>query len=502
MISPLLSLYQRRFGNEPAAVVSLGPDGSNRAIYRLTGSDGSTVVGVHGPDHDENHAFLSFSRTFRSLGLPMPEIYAADEAVGVYLEEDLGDATLYDLLVRWRSGDAFPEEVIPIYRKVIALLPRIQIEGGRHLDFSATYPRQEFDRQSMMWDLNYFKYHFLKLAKIPFHEARLEADFERLCDLLLDVDRSHFLYRDFQSRNIMIRDGEPWFIDYQGGRRGGLQYDVASLLYDAKAAIPDALRASFLSLYLDELERLIPVDRARFTDRYRGYVLIRIMQAMGAYGYRGFFEGKAHFLASVPYAVRNIASILDAGPLPVDLPELRSAFERIAADERLRHGLQESTIAAPSAPSAPLPVVAEGNAAEPTGEELTVRIGSFSYRRGYPEENPVHGGGFVFDCRAIHNPGRFEEYRALCGCDAPVIEFLESQEMVASFWQGVTLMVDQAVATYIRRGFESLSVAFGCTGGQHRSVYFAERLAAHLRSTFPAVNVVLEHRERERWVRE
>jgi aminoglycoside/choline kinase family phosphotransferase len=520
VIAALRSLYLRRFGHEPASVLPLRADGSNRAIFRLVDPDGSTVIGVHGPDHDENRAFLSYSRSFRSIGIPVPEIYADDEAAGVYLEEDLGDTTLYDLLTSLRTGDEFPEAVIPVYHEVIALLPRIQVEGGKVIDFSVAYPRREFDRQSMMWDLNYFKYHFLKLARIPFHEARLEVDFERLCDLLLDVDRSHFLYRDFQSRNILPplpfghplppKGGPGGVIDYQGGRRGALQYDIASLLYDAKAAIPDPLRTSFLSLYLDELERLIPVDRDRFVEVYRGYVLIRIMQAMGAYGYRGFFEGKEHFLASVPYAVRNIETILAAGPLPVDLPELGLVFERIAADERLRDGRHVSTI---SASRGTVPVAGAKEIStdssdavpevppEVSSAELTVRIGSFSYRRGYPEESSEHGGGFVFDCRAIHNPGRYEEYRALCGQDTAVIEFLEREESVEPFWRSVSTLVDQAVETYLRRGFRSLSVSFGCTGGQHRSVYFAERLARHLRERFPHVTVELAHREQERWVR-
>ncbi len=259
--------------------------------------------------------------------------FAANEAEGVYIEEDLGDLTLFDAVTAAREGlegpgHPFPQSAVPLYERVVELLPRVQILGGRVVDFSVAHPCAEFDRRSMMWDLSYFKYHFLKLARIPFNEARLEADFSRLCDRLLAAETDHFLYRDFQSRNIMLRDGDPWLIDYQGGRRGALQYDIASLLYDAKADIPEELRAELLDRYLIALERHLPVDRAAFVELYRHYVLIRILQAMGAYGYRGFFERKAHFLASVPYATANLERLLRAGVLD-ELPELRVAVERI-----------------------------------------------------------------------------------------------------------------------------------------------------------------------------
>ncbi|HEU0052674.1 MAG TPA: RNase adapter RapZ, partial [Longimicrobium sp.] len=300
--------------------------------------------------------------------------------------------------------------------------------------------------------------------------------FETLTTFLLDTDMSHFLYRDFQSRNVHIREGEPWFIDFQGGRRGALQYDIASLLYDPKAAIPEALRETLLDHYLDTLSTLLPrVDRARFRQHFRGYVLVRIMQAMGAYGYRGFFERKPRFLQSVPQAIRNVERILETGFLPIELPELKAVFERICASTSLRK----------SQPKA-LP-------------GLTVQVGSFSYKHGYPEDQGGHGGGYVFDCRAIHNPGRYAEYVDLCGCDDPVVEFLAQMPEVEEFWGHVRGLIEHQVGVYLTRGFTSLSVWFGCTGGQHRSVYFANRLAAHLRETFPSVNVLLTHREEARW---
>lgn len=474
----LRRLFQNAFGKPPISVLPLEGDGSSRTMFRLIGDRYETAIGVVGPDHEENRAFLAYSRAFRAAGLPVPQIYAVDEAAGLYLEEDLGDTTLFEALSAARRAEPseFPVAMVPVYQRVVEALPRFQVEGGRVVDYSFAYPRAAFDRQSILWDLNYFKYHFLKLAHVPFNEGRLERDFRRLTRFLLQADTRHFLYRDFQSRNVMLRDGgEPWFIDYQGGRRGALQYDIASLLYDAKAAIPEAVRDQLLEHYLDALEAYLPVDRARFREHYRGYVLVRIMQAMGAYGYRGFFERKPRFLQSVPPAIENIERMLQTGFLPIELPELHTVFERICQSKTLRR--------------APVRV--------PPG--LTVNIGSFSYKNGYPEDTTGHGGGFVFDCRAIHNPGRYAEYTSLCGCDDDVVDFLESVPEVEEFWRHVRGLVDHQMRTYLKRGFTSLSVYFGCTGGQHRSVYFAERLARHLERRFPEANVRVTHREESAW---
>jgi aminoglycoside/choline kinase family phosphotransferase len=471
-------LFKQHFGKPPATILPIQADGSSRLMFRVVGDAYETAIGVIGPDHEENRAFLSFSQAFHAAGLSVPQVYAADESVGMYLEEDLGETTLFDALATAREqepGTDFPAAMLPVYRRVVEALPRFQVEGGRAVDYSVAYPRAAFDKQSILWDLSYFKYHFLKLAHIAFNEARLEEDFRRLTAFLLRADNRHFLYRDFQSRNIMLRDGEPWFIDYQGGRRGALQYDIASLLYDAKAAVPEAVREKLLEHYLDALEGHLPVDRELFRTHYRGYVLVRIMQAMGAYGYRGFFERKPRFLQSVPPAIDNIERLLQRGLLSIELPELQAVFERICASETLR---RKPTRAAPG---------------------LTVTIGSFSYKHGYPEDQSGHGGGFVFDCRALHNPGRYAEYTELCGCDVPVVEFLEQAPEVEEFWTSVRSLVDNQVETYLKRGFNHLSVYFGCTGGQHRSVYFSERLARHLRERFPEVNLRLTHREESRW---
>jgi aminoglycoside/choline kinase family phosphotransferase len=476
----IVRLFEAHFGTAPHASVEMKGDGSSRRYFRLVDDEWNTAIGAIGPDRDENRAFLSYSRAFRSIGLPVPEIYGSDEELGVWLLEDLGETQLFDALTeaRQREGGAFPQSMIPVYERVLALLPRFQIEGGRAVDYSVAYPRAAFDRQSILWDLNYFKYHFLKLAQIPFSEARLEEDFERLTDYALEAEHDHFLYRDFQSRNVMLRDErDPWFIDYQGGRRGALQYDVASLLYDAKAAIPHDVRERLLESYLDSLTAIHPVDRDEFKRHYVVYVLVRIMQAMGAYGYRGFFERKPRFLQSVPFAARNIERLLGDG-LPLRVPELERVYRDIVA--RYAHTDGEDDDA----------------------QGLTVNVGSFSYRRGYPEDHGGHGGGFVFDCRAIPNPGRQLEFQTQCGLDTDVIGYLEKCGEVGEYWENVQALVDAQVREYLRRGFSSLTVMFGCTGGQHRSVYFAERLGQHLRASFPDVRVRVTHREQPDWPRE
>jgi aminoglycoside/choline kinase family phosphotransferase len=472
----MIRLFEAHFGTEPTAVLDVGADGSNRSYYRLVGPAMETAVGSVGPDREENRAFISFSRSFRGAGFNVPDIYGYDEEAGVWLQEDLGDTTLFDALVlaRQREGSVFPPSMVGVYKRVLDVLPRLQVEGGRIIDFGVAYPRAAFDKQSIRWDLNYFKYHFLKLAHVPFSEQRLEQDFGTLTWFLLQAPPDHFLYRDFQSRNIMLREGEPWFIDYQGGRRGALQYDLASLLYDAKAAIPEETRERLLHHYLDALERLVEVDRDEFVQHYRAYVVVRALQALGAYGYRGFYERKPRFLQSVPYAARNLRGILERG-LAVDVPELAGVLERIV--DRWA--------------GVPDP--------DDTGDELTVRITSFSYRKGYPEDTGGHGGGFVFDCRALPNPGRDVAYRDLCGLHEPVIRYLDACEELGFFWRHVHSLVDAQVEEYLRRGFTSLSVSFGCTGGQHRSVFMAERLARHVRATFPDVSVGVRHREEGDW---
>src|SRR5271156_6422250 len=445
--------------------------GSGRKIIRLSAGQ-RTAIGILYNVREENAAFLSFSKHFRKHNLPVPEIYAEDLAQGAYLEEDLGDTTLFEFLSKNRTGGTISPAVVEAYKKVVAILPRFQVEASRDLDYSICYPISSFDRQSIAWDLNYFKYYFLRLAGIPFNEHSLEDDFTRLTDFLLSAPRDYFLYRDFQSRNIMLRDGQPYFVDYQGGRKGALQYDIASLLYDAKADLPPELRQQLLDHYLDQLAEVLALNREAFLHYYYAYVYARILQALGAYGFRGFYERRTHFLQSVPYALKNIRWLLHHVKLPIELPTLMSCFHSMLASEKLL-GLASQA------------------------QNLVVRIFSFSFHQNLPKDESGNGGGFVFDGRSLPNPGREERFKTLTGLDAPVIDYLNQQESVHQFLASVFTLVDATINSYQQRNFKNLMVSFGCTGGQHRSVFMAQTLAKRLRER-NGVEVVVRHLELEK----
>ena len=468
----LQRLFEQRFHSPVTRVQPLQGElgGSGRKIIRLANQKIS-VIGVLYGVREENVAFIEFSKHFRRHGLPVPEIYAEDLPEGAYLEQDLGDTTLFDFLSTNRAGEDIAPQVVEAYRKVVAVLPRFQIEAGYDVNYHVAYPCTNFDRQSIVWDLNYFKYYFLRLAGISFNEQALENDFGRLTEFLLSARRDYFLYRDFQSRNVMLPGGQPYFVDYQGGRKGALQYDIASLLFDAKADLPPALRQQLLDHYLDTLAGFTQLDREAFMRHYYAYVYVRIMQAFGAYGFRGFFERKAHFLQSVPYALKNLRWLLHNVQLPIELPALMAAFQSMLASGKLQRQA-------------------------PASENLTVRIFSFSFHRNPPQDDSGHGGGFVFDCRGLPNPGREERFKPLTGKDAPVIEYLNQQETVHEFLANAMPLVDSTVNNYQQRGFKNLMVSFGCTGGQHRSVYLAEQVAKHLRGR-NGVDVVIRHLELE-----
>jgi len=469
----LNQLFERHFHTHPDRVVPIQGQlgGSGRSIIRL--SNGSaTAIGIVYGVREENVAFLEFSKHFKRHSLPVPEIYAEDLNHDAYLEQDLGDTTLFELLGSHRSGDKIDPEIIEVYRSVVSILPRFQIEAGRDLDYSVCYPRDSFDRQSISWDLNYFKYYFLRLAGISFNEQALEDDFVRLTDFLLSAPRDYFLYRDFQSRNIMLHGGRPFFLDYQGGRRGAMHYDIASLLFDAKADLPPAMRQQLLDHYIEHAGRYTDITAAGFMHHFYAYVYVRIMQAMGAYGYRGFFERKPHFLQSVPYALKNLRWLLHNVELPIQVPALLAAFKSMLASEKLQSLATET-------------------------ENLTVRVFSFSFHQGAPPDETGNGGGFVFDVRSLPNPGREERFKSLTGKDSPVIDYLMQHEAVHQFLGNVISLVDSSVNSYLSRGFKNLMVSFGCTGGQHRSVYFAEQLAKHLRGR-SRVEVVVRHAGLER----
>ncbi len=469
----LIKLFEQHFRSHVVSAQPLQGElgGSGRKIIRLA-SEKTSAIGILYGMREENVAFLEFSRHFRHHGLPVPEIYAEDLDHGAYLEEDLGDTTLFEFLSKNRAGGNIAPQVVEAYRKVVAVLPRFQVQAGRDLNYGVCYPCASFDRQSIAWDLNYFKYYFLRLAGISFNEQALENDFGRLTDFLLSAPSDYFLYRDFQSRNVMLPGGQPFFLDYQGGRKGALQYDIASLLYDAKADLPPELRQQLLDHYLGTLAGFIKLDREAFLRHYYAYVYIRIMQALGAYGFRGFYERKAHFLQSVPYALKNLRWLLHHAELPVALPTLMDAFTSMLASEKL-----------------------QGLASE--ADNLIVRIFSFSFHQGLPKDETGNGGGFVFDGRSLPNPGREERFKTLTGKDAPVIDYLNQQESVHQFLASVLSMVDASVSSYQSRGFKNLMVSFGCTGGQHRSVYLAEQLAKRLRGR-NGLEVIVRHRELEK----
>src|SRR6202161_1349904 len=396
----LQKLFERHFHTAASRMQPVQGQlgGSGRNIIRLS-AERQSAIGILYNVREENVAFLEFSRHFRRHGLPVPEIYAEDLNQGAYLEEDLGDTTLFEFLSKHRTGEDIAPDVVEAYRKVVAVLPRFQIEAGRDLNYKVCYPRGRFDRQSISWDLNYFKYYFLRLAGIPFSEQALEDDFDSLTTFLLSADRDYFMYRDFQSRNVMLRDGRPFFLDYQGGRKGALQYDIASLLYDAKADLPPELRQQLLDLYIERVGDFTKIDREEFLRFFYAYVYVRILQALGAYGFRGFYERKAHFLQSVPYALKNLRWVLHNVKLPIALPALMEAFNSMLASEKLQ-GLASDA------------------------DNLRVRILSFSFHRGMPKDESGNGGGFVFDGRSLPNPGRGDRLKILMCVGVGAVVFI------------------------------------------------------------------------------
>lgn len=459
----LLALYSDRFGSDAERIEPLPQSGSHRRYFRLTGAE-RTVIGVIGTDPEENRAFLTEARHFRSKGIRVPEIYAVSEDGLSYLQEDLGRESLYDLVSQGRQSGSYSEAEARLLCQAIAGLPKIQFEGAQGLDFSVCYPDAEFNARMVDFDLNYFKYCFLKTAGVEFKEIPLQDDFDRLKADLLSAQTETFLYRDFQTRNVMVREGEPWYIDFQGGRKGPIEYDVASFVYQARSRFPRELKERLIQAYLYAAKPYIQTTEEDFRSRLRLFVLFRTLQVLGAYGYRGKFEKKAYFLESIPYAMANLKEILEV-PF-TRYPYLDAVLRQLTAQE------------SPCLES----------------EALEVRIFSFSYKKGIPEDESGNGGGYVFDCRGMHNPGRYERFKQSTGRDADVIAFLEENGEVHSFMDNVYALVDPHVERYIQRGFNHLQVSFGCTGGQHRSVYCAEALARHLQQKY-RIRIRLTHRE-------
>ena len=466
----LEALYKLYTGSEARQVCPLTGSASNRQYARINGPGGS-YVGVKGTDVLENKAFLTISGHFHSKGIPVPEVLSVSEDGMSYLQEDLGDVLLSDMVAKaWKEEGILPDS--PLERllcRTMSMLPKIQFEGAQGLDFSICYPQPSFDRRMIMFDLNYFKYCFLKPSGLEFNEVRLQDDFERFADDLLRDESDTFLYRDFNARNVMVRDGQPYFIDFQGGRRGPVYYDVASFVWQARARYSQRLKEKMIESYLSALSQYQEVDREHFDARLRLFVLFRTLQVLGAYGFRGLVENKAQFVVSIPPAIEGLKQLLSV-PF-ASYPYL---------DEVLGRMTDMPKFAAP---------VSDG--------KLEVRVMSFSYKKGVPQDMSGNGGGYLFDCRSIHNPGRYEPYKKLTGMDEPVIRFLEDDGEIIGYLEHVYAVIDPHVETYFKRGFTSLMVGFGCTGGQHRSVYCAEHLAHHLAEKYPDIRVRLIHREQK-----
>lgn len=465
-LSALSALFRQHFGVEAMAVISLPVAGSDRRYYRMKANNLS-VIGSFNPDNREHQVFLLLSRHFFSKGFAVPQVFCANPTQGTCLLQDLGDESLLVAIEKIRHKPDFETQLFELYLKVISDLIRFQLEGDATLDYSQL-PHPAFDSQSMHWDLNYFKYCFLKPSGVAFDEQRLESDFRRLTSFLSAETLQGFMYRDFQARNIMLHNHSLYYIDYQGGRRGALQYDLVSLLFQARAAIPDQTRDKLIDFYLALLQRRVELDAQSFINRLKGFALLRLLQVMGAYGYRGWFERKPHFLESLPMLKPNLQWVLKHQS---GLPELSEVY-RI-----LQQILQKM----------------ENNDFNPP-RKLTVTVNSFSYRRGIPYDASGHGGGFVFDCRLLPNPGLLEAYKPLTGCDQEVATFLESEPVVQTFVESVNQIVRQAIQSYLKAGYTHLQVNFGCTGGRHRSVYCAEKLVKLLQNT-DLVEISLRHQE-------
>jgi len=464
-MNELETLFQQLTNEKLLSKDELSASGSNRRYFRLE-SKTVSLIGVEGTSVEENKAFIEMAEHFYKQGLPVPRFLAQTPDGRFYIQEDLGDTLLFDAIAEGRKTGVFCETEKEILRKTMRKLPALQVTGAKEFDFSICYPQPEFNERSILWDLNYFKYCFLKSTGLDFQENLLEDDFSRMSEILLRSHTNTFMYRDFQSRNVMVKDNEPYFIDFQGGRKGPLYYDVASFLWQAKAQYKSELREELLQTYLNALKELIPVDEDDFRIQLKHFVLFRTLQVLGAYGFRGYFEKKPHFLQSIPYALENLRTLLHDEFS--EYPYLLQILKQMTELKQFR----EVSVQKP----------------------LVVKVVSFSYKKGIPQDDSGNGGGFVFDCRAVNNPGKYERYQHSTGLDESVIQFLENDGEIIPFLEHAFAMVDTSVKRYNDRGFANLMVSFGCTGGQHRSVYSAQKLAEHIHSVF-GNEVQLIHRE-------
>ena len=472
-IQNILAELTRSIGETPYEIQSIAESGSARKYFRIITWNGG-LIGTYSNNVEENEAFLTFSKHFHDLGLNVPEVFAVNAERTCYLQSDFGDDNLFAHVQKALMVGGFGENVIQLYKQALCHLVKLQVFGHKGLDYSKAYPTERFDRQAIIDDLNYFKYYFVKPhEEIDFNETRLGKDFEAFANFVSQAPCDFFMYRDFQSRNIMVKDGELYFIDFQGGRKGPLNYDVVSLLYQVKAQIPQAIRDELVNYYKAELSQYMSPEAVKF-DIYQPYfVYLRLMQVLGAYGFRGLIQKKSHFIESIPYALREIEALSKAAPLTA-YPELQSVISQL--------NKLDAKYAALIAP--------------PAGK-LTVTINSFSFKKGYPADFSGNGGGFVFDCRALPNPGREPEFKTKTGRDWEVIDYLMAKPPVHIFLGHVKGIVGQSVDNYRERHFSNLMVSFGCTGGQHRSVFFAQTIYEWLKATYPDIHLKLNHIERK-----
>jgi aminoglycoside/choline kinase family phosphotransferase len=476
LINGIVQLYKHWKGQEPIEIDVLPKSGSDRRYFRLHTAEGSFIA-TFGNNTKENEAFIYFADHFHQRNLPVPEIFTTSDDKTFYIQEDFGDVSLLRIL----EEKGYTQEVYQLFKESLTQLTRLQILGDKEIDYDKCLTNKEFGKQAIMADLLYFKYYFLDSLAKPYDKQQLIDDFEALSNYLTHTEYKYFMFRDFQSRNILIKDNKVHFIDFQGGMKGAPQYDVASMIWQARANLPDEWKQNLLEDYMNAFEIITgeQLDRNIFRSQYNGYVLIRLLQVLGAYGFRGLFERKAQFLTSIPQALNNLKSFIDDSSIGISVPEFKRVLA-LCVDEEIIHRFT--------------PIQANENT------PLVVKICSFSYKRGIPQDDSGNGGGFVFDCRGIENPGRYEQYKTIHGRNKPVMEFLERQTRMQDFLNSVFDIVDISVEDYIRRGFTNLSVSFGCTGGQHRSVYAADALARHLKNKYKVqINLCHIVQEEKNW---
>ncbi len=462
-------LFEQYTRQKPESIVELPSSGSNRRYFRITGS-GMSLIGAKGLDVDENIAFMEIAKHFKLKGLPVPQVLCASQDKMFYLQEDLGDITLFNTIQQGRETSNFSQYEVELLKKTISTLPKLQFEGGKGLDYNICFPQPEFDERNVWFDCNYFKYCFLKTTGIEFSEIKLHDDLSKMAaDLLEGGNEETFMYRDFQARNVMLVNDNPYFIDFQGGRKGPLYYDLASFVWQAKANYPTSLKEELIETYREALKEYVDIPKEVFYKKLRLFVLFRTMQVLGAYGFRGYFEKKPHFLQSVPFAIDNLRKLIQEEPFE-EYPYIQKLLEELTTMRQFSDLRVE--------------------------RKLEVRIFSFSYKKGIPVDTSGNGGGYVFDCRAINNPGKYDHFKHFTGLDKEVIEFLENDGEVTKFLSHVYELADAHVARYVERKFTNLMFSFGCTGGQHRSVYCAQHLAEYLAKRYN-ITVIVYHREQD-----